>query len=120
MSDVAFQQAGEFAAIRTQQTSSETNIITQLASSETNMVAVMPITEQARETITSSPSITSTGTVLNQGAIGSEGGGPVTGVGGDAGGEEWLITGGTKYLMQFTAGAATSTATMRVRYDEER
>jgi hypothetical protein len=44
----------------------------------------------------------------------------VTGVGGDAGGEEWLITGGTKYLMQFTAGAATSTATMRVRYDEER
>jgi hypothetical protein len=30
MSDVAFQQAGEFAAIRTQQTSSETNIITQL------------------------------------------------------------------------------------------
>ena len=70
-------------------------------------------------TITSDPTITSTGTILDAGPIGTSGNAASI-QGGELEAAKWVLNQSTKYLGSFTAGAATTAAVLRVNYDESR
>ncbi len=70
-------------------------------------------------TITSDPTIASTGTILDAGPIGTAGNAASI-QGGDLESGKWILNQSTKYLASFTSGAATTAAVLRVDYDESR